>query len=122
MQWKTEITRRRKFYQSGTNTKFIDATNRFYTLIPHNFGTQRPPLLDTTEQIEKLREMLDSLLEIECAYNLIKTGDGKEDLNPIDQHYEQLKTTILEPVDKKSEEYALLQKYVQNTHMWKQEN
>uniref|UniRef100_A0A1A9VJ13 NAD(+) ADP-ribosyltransferase n=1 Tax=Glossina austeni TaxID=7395 RepID=A0A1A9VJ13_GLOAU len=33
--------------ESGTNTKFIDATNRFYTLIPHNFGTQSPPLLDT---------------------------------------------------------------------------
>uniref|UniRef100_A0A1B0BYD9 Poly [ADP-ribose] polymerase n=1 Tax=Glossina palpalis gambiensis TaxID=67801 RepID=A0A1B0BYD9_9MUSC len=101
--------------ESGTDTKFIDATNRFYTLIPHNFGTQSPPLLDTTEQIEKLREMLDSLLEIECAYNLIKTGDGKGDLNPIDQHYEQLKIT-LEPMDKKSEEYVLLQKYVQNTH------
>uniref|UniRef100_A0A1A9WQP6 Poly [ADP-ribose] polymerase n=1 Tax=Glossina brevipalpis TaxID=37001 RepID=A0A1A9WQP6_9MUSC len=101
--------------ESGSNTKFIDATNRFYTLIPHNFGTQSPPLLDTIEQVEKLRQMLDSLLEIECAYNLIKTEDHKEEKNPIDQHYEQLKTT-LEPLDKKSEEYALLEKYVQNTH------
>ncbi|XP_046804661.1 poly [ADP-ribose] polymerase isoform X2 [Lucilia cuprina] len=101
--------------KGGSNASFIDATNRFYTLIPHNFGTQTPPLLDTSEQIEKLRQMLDSLLEIECAYNLLQTEDSKEDVNPIDKHYEQLKTK-LEPIDKNSEEFSLLQKYVQNTH------
>ncbi|KAM7363583.1 poly-(ADP-ribose) polymerase [Cochliomyia hominivorax] len=100
---------------NGSNANFIDATNRFYTLIPHNFGTQSPPLLDTNEQLEKLRQMLDSLLEIECAFNLLQTEDSKEDINPIDKHYEQLKTK-LEPLDKNSEEFALLQKYVKNTH------
>ena len=99
----------------GTNAKFIDATNRFYTLIPHNFGTQSPPLLDTAEQVEQLRQMLDSLMEIECAYSLLQTEDSKADINPIDKHYEQLKTK-LEPLEKDSEEYILLQKYVKNTH------
>lgn len=99
----------------GTNAKFIDATNRFYTLIPHNFGVESPPLLDTTEQVEKLRQMLDSLLEIECAYNLLQTEDSNVEVNPIDKHYEQLKTT-LEPLDKSSKEFELLQKYVKNTH------
>lgn len=101
--------------ESGTNAKFVDATNRFFTLIPHNFGIKAPPLLDTVEQVEKLTQMLDSLLEIECAYNLIKTEDSKDDANPLDKHYEQLKTK-LEPLDKSSEEFALLQKYVKNTH------
>lgn len=100
---------------NGTNVKFIDATNRFYTLIPHNFGTQSPPLLDTSEQIENLRQMLDSLLEIECAYSLLNSEDSQENLNPIDQHYEQLKAK-LEPLDKNSEEFAQLQQYVRNTH------
>ncbi|XP_065370938.1 poly [ADP-ribose] polymerase [Calliphora vicina] len=99
----------------GSNAKFIDVTNRFYTLIPHNFGTENPPLLDTNEQVEKLRQMLDSLLEIECAYSLLQTEGSKEDVNPIDKHYEQLKTK-LEPIDRNSEEFSLLQKYVQNTH------
>ncbi|TMW48487.1 hypothetical protein DOY81_006414, partial [Sarcophaga bullata] len=99
----------------GTNAKFIDATNRFYTLIPHNFGTQSPPLLDTAEQVEQLRQMLDSLIEIECAYSLLQTEDSEADINPIDKHYEQLKTK-LEPLKKDSEEYVLLQKYVKNTH------
>ncbi|XP_061389126.1 poly [ADP-ribose] polymerase [Musca vetustissima] len=101
--------------EGGSNAKFIDCTNRFYTLIPHSFGTEKPPLLDTKEQVEKLVQMLDSLLQIECAYNLLQNEDSKEEINPIDKHYEQLKTK-LEPLDKDSEEYALLTKYVKNTH------
>lgn len=100
---------------SGTNSQFIDATNRFYTLIPHNFGVDSPPLLETIKQTEDLSAMLDSLMEIECAYSLIKSEGTDEDVNPIDKHYEQLKTSI-EPLDKNSEEFALIQKYVQNTH------
>ncbi|XP_068156658.1 poly [ADP-ribose] polymerase [Drosophila tropicalis] len=98
-----------------TNAKLIDTTNRFYTLIPHNFGVHAPPLIDTIEQVENLRQMLDSLAEIEVAYNLIKTEDSGEDINPLDKHYEQLKTQ-LNTLDKSSEEFATIKKYVQNTH------
>jgi len=37
--------------------------------------------------------MLDSLLEIEIAYNLLKVGDDKG-RDPLDLHYERLKTDI----------------------------
>jgi hypothetical protein len=36
----------------GSETKFLDASNRFYTLIPHDFGVKKPPLLDTSEVIK----------------------------------------------------------------------
>lgn len=101
--------------QSGSNARFIDATNRFYTLIPHSFGVHAPPLIDTIEQVENLRQMLDSLSEIEIAYNLIKHEDTSEERNPLDKHYDKLKTQ-LEPIDKNSDEFMLLKKYVQNTH------
>ena len=40
-------------------------------------------------------EMLDNLLEIEVAYNLITSGnDDKEGKDPIDAHYEKLKTKV----------------------------
>ena len=32
--------------------KLLDASNRFYTLIPHDFGMQSPPLLDDEEFIK----------------------------------------------------------------------
>lgn len=38
-------------------------------------------------------EMLDNLLEIEIAYNLLKGGEDSAK-DPIDIHYERLKTEI----------------------------
>ena len=37
--------------------RILDASNRFYTLIPHDFGLRSPPLLDKTEMI-KVRTLL----------------------------------------------------------------
>jgi len=38
-------------------------------------------------------EMLDNLLEIEIAYNMLKVGDDSTK-DPIDMHYQKLKTDI----------------------------
>ncbi|XP_064621580.1 poly [ADP-ribose] polymerase 1-like [Lineus longissimus] len=98
----------------GTTTQFLDASNRFYTLIPHDFGMKKPPLLDTKEVIKAKIEMVDNLLEIEVAYNLLKAGsEGGKD--PIDVHYEQLKTDM-KVLDKKSDEFKRICDYVKNTH------
>ncbi|XP_058116089.1 poly [ADP-ribose] polymerase-like [Anopheles ziemanni] len=99
----------------GTNAQFIDASNRFYSFIPHNFGVSAPKVLDTLGQVKEKQTMIESLLEIEFAYSLLNSEEGKSDRNPLDVHYEQLKTEI-EPVLPSSEEFALLQKYVRNTH------
>ncbi|KAH8234048.1 hypothetical protein KR032_007804 [Drosophila birchii] len=99
----------------SSNVKLIDATNRFYTLIPHNFGIQSPPLIDTYKQIEDLRQVLDSLAEIEVAYNLIKSENAIDNINHLDKYYAQLKTK-LDPLDKNSEEFSILHNYVRNTH------
>ena len=38
--------------------------------------------------------MLDNLLEIEIAYSLLKGGDTSGTKDPIDIHYEKLKTEM----------------------------
>ena len=100
--------------QSSLNTKLLDASNRFFTLIPHDFGLNKPPLLKNPDYIKLKLEMLNNLLDIEIAYSLLKssTKDGKD---PIDSHYEQLKTDI-EVLSKDSEEFKTLRKYVDQTH------
>jgi poly [ADP-ribose] polymerase len=77
-------------------TKILDASNRFYTLIPHDFGLRRPPLLDSEDIIRAKSQMLDNLLEIEVAYSLLKQEDGGEGeaKDPLDVHFEQLKTDV----------------------------
>lgn len=99
-----------------SSSRVLDASNRFYTLIPHDFGMQTPPLLSSLEAITLKTQMLDNLMEIELAYSLLKEGgevDSSKD--PIDIHYEKLKTKI-EVLPKDSEEYKILEEYVCNTH------
>ncbi|XP_070152287.1 poly [ADP-ribose] polymerase [Polyergus mexicanus] len=96
------------------HTTLIDASNRFYTLIPHNFGISGPKILETSEEIKNKCDMLDALLEMEVAYNLL-CDKIDEKQNPLDSHYKQLKTDI-DVLDKTSEEFKMIEKYVQNTH------
>lgn len=100
--------------QGGSNSQFIDATNRFFTFVPHSFGTKMPPILDSIEVIKTKVEMLESLMEIEVAYSMLNSGESDK-VNPIDTHYEQLKTSM-ETIKHESEEFKILQKYVENTH------
>ncbi|XP_015184102.1 PREDICTED: poly [ADP-ribose] polymerase [Polistes dominula] len=97
-------------------TTLIDASNRFYTLIPHNFGISGPKILETVEEIKMKCEMLEALLEMEVAYSLLHTDEKtKEEKNPLDVHYEQLKTKI-EVLDKSSKDFEVIKQYVNNTH------
>lgn len=107
----TELTQLME--KGGTQTQYLDATNRFYTLVPHDFGMRKPPLLDTAEIVKSKTEMLDNLLEIEIAYSMLK-GDIKGE-DPIDSHYKKLKTFIV-PLEKTSDEFNRLVEFVKNTH------
>lgn len=61
-------------------------------------------------------EMLESLLELEIAYSLLKSEkDGDGSVHPVDLHYEKLNAEI-SPLPRDTEEFAILEKYVKNTH------
>uniref|UniRef100_A0AAQ5Y165 Poly [ADP-ribose] polymerase n=1 Tax=Amphiprion ocellaris TaxID=80972 RepID=A0AAQ5Y165_AMPOC len=95
--------------------QILDLSNRFYTLIPHDFGMKKPPLLNTLDYIQAKVQMLDNLLDIEVAYSLLRGGAQDNEHDPIDINYEKLKTKI-EVVDKTSNEADVIIQYVKNTH------
>ncbi|PKU39561.1 poly [Limosa lapponica baueri] len=79
---------------SGSESQILDLSNRFYTLIPHDFGMKKPPLLNNLEYIQAKVQMLDNLLDIEVAYSLLRGGNEDGDKDPIDINYEKLRTDI----------------------------
>ncbi|XP_004083528.1 poly [ADP-ribose] polymerase 1 [Oryzias latipes] len=95
--------------------QILDLSNRFYTLIPHDFGMKKPPLLNSLDYIQAKVEMLDNLLDIEVAYSLLRGGAQDNEHDPIDINYEKLKTKI-EVVDKSTQEAEVITQYVKNTH------
>eukprot|EP00118_Oscarella_pearsei_P026283 m.309715 g.309715 ORF g.309715 m.309715 type:complete len:959 (+) comp47446_c0_seq1:38-2914(+) len=97
-------------------SRILDCSNRFYTLIPHDFGMQKPPLLDNEALVAAKTRMLDSLLDIEVAYSLLKSkSDSVASKDPIDTNYEKLQTDM-KVLDHDSEEFKMLVEYVANTH------
>ncbi|XP_075060451.1 poly [ADP-ribose] polymerase 1 [Mixophyes fleayi] len=101
--------------ESSGEARLLDLSNRFYTLIPHDFGMKKPPLLDKEEYIQAKVQMLDNLLDIEVAYSLLRGGTDDTEKDPIDVKYEKIKTDI-KVVDKDSEEARIIHQYVKNTH------
>ncbi|XP_061741748.1 poly [ADP-ribose] polymerase 1 [Nerophis ophidion] len=99
----------------ASEAKILDLSNRFYTLIPHDFGMKKPPLLNNLEFIQAKVQMLDNLLDIEVAYSLLRGGAQDNESDPIDINYEKLKTKM-EVVDKSTEEAEIIMQYVKNTH------
>uniref|UniRef100_A0A8C5PLH5 Poly [ADP-ribose] polymerase n=1 Tax=Leptobrachium leishanense TaxID=445787 RepID=A0A8C5PLH5_9ANUR len=100
---------------NSSEARLLDLSNRFYTLIPHDFGMKKPPLLNNSDYIQAKVQMLDNLLDIEVAYSLLMGGSDDSEKDPIDVKYEKLKTEI-KVVDKESEEAKIIHQYVKNTH------
>ncbi|XP_055324089.1 poly [ADP-ribose] polymerase-like [Sitodiplosis mosellana] len=92
---------------------FIEASNRFYTMIPHKFIQKRPPIINTTEMIASKMEMLERLREIEFTYSLLNDTDNMQ--NPLDHLYHKLNADI-SPLDRNSIEYGQIMTYVEQTH------
>ncbi|XP_063079036.1 poly [ADP-ribose] polymerase 1 [Engraulis encrasicolus] len=100
---------------SASESTILDLSNRFYTLIPHDFGMKKPPLLSNLDYIQAKVQMLDNLLDIEVAYSLLRGGAEDNRKDPIDINYEKLNTQI-EVVDKSTHEAQVILDYVKNTH------
>lgn len=100
--------------KGGRNAEFIGLSNKFYSLIPHTFGNEIIPIIDTRETINEKSLMVDSLLEIEIAHSLMN-AERYDAENPLDFQYAQLMTQLT-PLDQKCEEFNLINKYLQNSH------
>lgn len=44
--------------EKSKNDKFIETTNKFYTLIPHDFGIKKPQLIDSKEILSVCNSVL----------------------------------------------------------------
>lgn len=96
-------------------SRILDGSNQFYTLIPHDFGMKKPPLLDSEDAIRNKTLMVENLMEIELAYSMLKEARAQDLKSPLDVHFEQLKTDM-EVVSKDSDDFKMILEYVASTH------
>jgi len=92
-----------------------ELTSEFYTIIPHDFGRTRPPVINTKVLLKKKIEMVESLADIQIATTLLKKQSLEITENPIDTNYKSLHCGLT-PLDNNSEDYEMIKTYVANTH------
>lgn len=101
--------------QSDTRT-LQQLSGEFYTVIPHDFGFRkmRDFVIDTPQKLKAKLEMVEALSEIEVATKLLKDDIGIQE-DPLYSHYQSLRCELT-PLEVDSDEFAMVAKYMQNTH------
>ena len=103
---------------TGTTADFQRLSSRFYQVLPHDFGRQRPPVINDMTMLQSRYDMCDVLLDIEKANDMMDEAEHttesqmkEEELppNPSDAYYENLKCE-LELVDQMTEEFQMIAK------------
>lgn len=90
-----------------------DCTNRFYTLVPHDFGEALPPIINTDELVKQKIELLDVLCDIEVANALM--ADAGEEGDKVLRNYQSLRTRIT-PIARDCDLWQMICRYAYDTH------
>ncbi|GBM79569.1 Poly [ADP-ribose] polymerase 1 [Araneus ventricosus] len=105
---------------TGCNrAEIVAISDEFFEIIPHTYEKGKHPLLDNEDIIKSKIEMLEALLEIECAYSMF-AEPHHESRDSVVEFYDKLKCDI-KPLAQISNEYEIISRYVENTQV-KSEN
>ena len=103
-------------YNTTQQEAIEDFSNKYYSTIPHEFGRNRPPVIDNNELLRSEIAMLDTLTDMEVANQIMKTtGDKEKDaesVNMLDKRFQELNMDEMTPLDHKSSEYKALADYL----------
>ncbi|KAI2622973.1 PARP-domain-containing protein [Hypomontagnella submonticulosa] len=101
-------------YQTSYASTIEQLSNLFFTLIPHDFGRNRPPVIRDSTLLKKEIELLESLSDMKDASLLMKS-EKKQAMNVLDRHFQGLGMHEMTPLDKNSPEFTQLRDYLMET-------
>lgn len=90
-------------------------SNTFYSYIPHNFGRQRPPVINSHEMLKKEVDMLGSLTELKDTDDLLKAAKRSEAVHALDAKYNTLGMKEMSPIDRSTAEFTNISDYLVKT-------
>lgn len=104
------------FDTNASSDEIEELSNRYYSLIPHAFGRNRPPVIDNAGALKRELDMLDSLGGLKEAAELMKKDlKAKQSVHPLDRQFQSLNLNEMTPLNERSTEYKELASYLMNT-------
>ncbi|KAJ5218093.1 uncharacterized protein N7498_000192 [Penicillium cinerascens] len=102
-------------YDTGYGTATETLSDQYFTIIPHVFGRNRPPVLDSDAQIKKEVELLDALTDMDVANEIMKNSKEADEINQLDRQFQSLGMEEMTRLDHKSSEFIELSNYLSNS-------
>lgn len=91
-------------------------SNTYYSLIPHNFRRNRPPVIGDNTLLKKEVELLESLSDMKAASDIMKVDRSQgPKVHPTDRQYMGLNLKEMTTLDHSSQEFKLLDQYLNGT-------
>lgn len=88
-------------------------SNTYYSLIPHDFGRNRPPIINETSLLKKEIELLESLSDMKDAAEIMKIDrKTKDSIHALDRQFQGLGLSEMTTLDPESTEFDLLSTYL----------
>ncbi|KAL7963444.1 poly polymerase catalytic domain-containing protein [Trichoderma compactum] len=102
---------------SKWNTTVANATemlsNMYYSIIPHAFGRNRPPIIRDNALLKKEIELLESLSDMKDAADIMKIDRKSTDnVHPLDKQFQSLGLNEMTVLDPESTEFQYLSDYL----------
>ena len=101
---------------SSDGETIANLSNRYFSLIPHAFGRNRPPVISRPDMVKKEVTLLENLTDLQLADQIMKNAktDKKkqEKMALADRQYQGLNMEEMDPLDHKSNEFRELSDYL----------
>jgi poly [ADP-ribose] polymerase len=93
-----------------------DLSNRYYSLIPHNFGRNRPPVISDAQQLKGELDLLESLGDMKEATAMMRRDlSESEKVHPLDRQFSTLGLQEMSVLDANAQEFQELAAYLLST-------
>ncbi|EWC46572.1 hypothetical protein DRE_04295 [Drechslerella stenobrocha 248] len=106
---------------SSNRSIYEQLTNRYYSIIPHSFGRDRPRIIDNDRLLKAEIELVQSLGDMAIAEKIMKQVEYAEDsqgnrIHPLDKQHASLGLRETTPLAEDSKEFEYLRDYFYKTH------
>lgn len=101
---------------AGSIAEVERLSNLFYSVIPHAFGRNRPPIIRNNDSLKKEIELLESLSDMKEAAAMLK-NNLKDDggIHQLDRQFNGLNMNEMSPIDRSTKEFTELEDYLNNS-------
>jgi poly [ADP-ribose] polymerase len=99
-------------YSVSYSEAMEDLSNSYFTTIPHVFGRNRPPVINTEALIKREVDLLEALTDMEISNEIMKDSKEEEEINHLDRMFQSLGMQEMTALGHDSSEYKELENYL----------